>query len=71
MPSLAKKVTIDLREGAEPITIDGEPFPHYVSADEPLDVRLFDKSANGFPTVRLTLLAEAIEVIPADDETEK
>ncbi|GAB2767863.1 hypothetical protein [Sinomonas soli] len=70
MPNLPNKITIDLRKGAEPVIVDGQPFPWHISAEDSLDVQLFD-TGKGLPSVRLTLMADNVEVIPADPEDDQ
>ena len=62
---LPKKITVDLRPGKEPVTIDGEAFPWAVSADRPVQVEIWERG-RGIQVAVLTLLAEHVEVIPAE-----
>lgn len=62
-PQLAREIVIQPR-GA--ILIDGEPFPWLVATD-PMDIRL---APEGCSTVRLTLLANAVQVIPPEPREE-
>jgi hypothetical protein len=51
------------------ITVDGEPFPWVVAAD-PMDINLHP-DPNGISSVRLTLLADSVQVLPPKtDSTE-
>ena len=73
MPTLPKKITIDYRwpaceESPGPFVIDGEAFPWYVSAEHPINVELSD--GDGLKFVTLTIPADAIQVIPADPESD-
>jgi hypothetical protein len=62
-PVCAKEIAV---RGSE-ITVDGKPFPWLV-AQEPMDIRL---AADGSGTVRLTLLAESVQVLKSKtDNTE-
>lgn len=63
-PQLAREVLI---QPGGAITIDGAPFPWLVAA-EPMDIRL-SPSPNGDSTVRLTLLAESVQIIKPESET--
>ena len=49
-----------------PILVDGEPFPWLVT-DEPMDIRL---AADGSGTVRLTLAAQAVQIIKPEETRE-
>jgi hypothetical protein len=62
-PVCAKEITV---RGTE-ITVDGRPFPWLV-ARAPMDIGL---APDGSGTVRLTLLAESVQVLkPQPDSTE-
>lgn len=62
-PEMAKDITV---RGLE-ITVDGRPFPWLV-ARAPMDITL---GTDGSGTVRLTLLAESVQVLkPQPDSTE-
>lgn len=63
---LAKSIVI---QPGGPILVDGEPFPWLV-ARTPMEIGLAPDAA-GISTVRLTLLAESVQVLkPASDSTE-
>ncbi|MFF5473328.1 hypothetical protein [Streptomyces achromogenes] len=62
-PQLAKEIVIQ-PNGV--ILIDGEPFPWLV-AQEPVDVRL---DPDGVSTVRMTLLAGAVQIIKPEPREE-
>lgn len=62
-PVCAKDITVRGNE----ITVDGEPFPWLVAA-EPMQIGL---NPGGTSTVRLTLLAERVQVLkPKPDQNE-
>jgi hypothetical protein len=58
-PTLAKKITVDLH--AKRLYVDGVEFPWHVSAD---DIEITGLGPDSMPTVRLSILAETVEVIP-------
>ena len=62
-PELAREIVIQ-PNGV--ILVDGEPFPWLV-AHEPVDVRL---DPDGISTVRLTLLANAVQIIKPEPREE-
>lgn len=65
-PQLAKSIVI---QPGGPILVDGEPFPWLV-ASAPMEIGLAPDAA-GISTVRLTLLADSVQVLkPATDSTE-
>lgn len=57
-PQLAQEIVIQ----PTVILVDGEPFPWLV-AKEPVDVHL---DPDGFSTVRMTLLARAVQIIKSE-----
>jgi hypothetical protein len=59
-PVCAKEISV---RGSE-ITVDGKPFP-WLIARAPMEIGL---APDGSGTVRLTLLAEAIQVLKADPD---
>jgi len=62
-PEMAKDITV---RGSE-ITVDGKPFPWLV-VRAPMDITL---GTDGSGTVRLTLMAESVQVLkPQPDSTE-
>lgn len=63
-PRMAGEIAIQPRG---PILIDGEPLPWLVT-NEPMDIRLAD---DGSGTVRLTLAANAIQIIKAEPKKEE
>jgi hypothetical protein len=63
-PRLAKSIVV---EPGGAILVDGEPLPWLVAA-QPMDIGL---NPDGISTVRLTLLAESVQVLkPKTDRTE-
>ncbi|MFF0777095.1 hypothetical protein [Streptomyces sp. NPDC003720] len=62
-PQLAREVVIQ-PNGV--ILVDGEPFPWLV-AQEPVDVHL---NPDGYSTVRMTLLASAVQIIKPEPREE-
>ncbi|WP_280479103.1 hypothetical protein [Nocardia asiatica] len=64
MPELPKKITIDLAQ--KKLFIDGIPFPWPITDTGPQLVDIDHEE--GEQSVTITLLAEAVEVIPATPE---
>jgi len=62
MPELAKKITIDMQK--KKLLINNVEFPWYVTEDG-FDVEDI-LNGNELPTVSFRVLAETLEVIPAD-----
>jgi hypothetical protein len=62
-PRLAKEIVV--QPGGD-ILVDGEPFP-WVVAREPMDIRV---SPDGVSTVRLTLMASAVQIIKPEPRQE-
>lgn len=60
MPEIAKNVVVDLASGR--VSVDGQEFPWYLSADETLDV--VNIGENDFPVVHLPVLASSVTVLP-------
>ncbi|MFG2748008.1 hypothetical protein [Streptomyces xanthophaeus] len=64
-PQLAKEIVI---QPGGSIFVDGEPFPWIVAAER-MDISL-DPEPNGLSTVRLTLVASAVQVIRPEPRPE-
>lgn len=64
-PELAKEIVI---QPGGSIFVDGEPFPWIVAAEH-MDIKL-DPEPDGLNTVRLTLMAAAVQVIRAEPRPE-
>jgi hypothetical protein len=62
-PQVAKEIVVQ-RGGA--ILVDGEPFPWLV-AKQPMEIAL---NPDGLSTVRLTLIAEAVQIIKPEPREE-
>lgn len=62
-PRLASQIVV--QPGGD-ILVDGQPFPWLVGKD-PMDIHL---APGGISTVRLTLLASAIQIIPPEPRPE-
>ena len=64
-PQLAREIVI---QPGGSILIDGEPFPWIVAAEH-MDIHL-DPAPDGLSTVRLTLMASAVQVIRPEPRPE-
>lgn len=64
MPELANKVTIDSRTGK--VYIDGQELPWEISAETGVTISVADPKGPGVSTVVIGILADDVEVIPAD-----
>ena len=63
-PRMADEIVV---QPSGPILIDGEPIPWIVTT-EPMDIRLAD---DGSGTIRLTLAANAIQILKAEPTKEE
>lgn len=64
MPSLPKKVVLDMR--CEKLFIDGEEFPWWITESGIEVSGLLDR--NSLPTLTFSMFADNIEVIPKDSD---
>lgn len=62
MPTLAKKITVDLKD--QKFYIDGVEFPWFIS-EEGVDVSGLGTTLE-IPRATFTVLADTVEVIPSD-----